>query len=289
MSEKIEQWYCRVAPSLGGGFAGTPEEVWGVEKYNPKKHIDKSTVFFGVYGFPDFFALWRHKGTRMILWAGSDIRHLRDGYFLNSKGTIRISPAEICKWINEYCISYVENKEEQEVMSELGIDTRVVPSFLGNVEDFPMKYKHEKRPRVYVSVSGDDFKLYKWKLIDSVAKEIPWIDFYLYGNNQSFYTANENVFVMGRMDQEQMDKQINSMTAGLRMLPLEGCSEVIVKSALWGQWPISRISYPPVSHAKNKEDLIILLKQLKDKGSPNLEAREWFLENLNTYPWNSNL
>ena len=78
-------WQCRIAPSLGGGFAGTPNKNWGTCDYKDNK---TPTIFFGLYGLPDFYALWRHKGRRAILWAGSDIIHFLNGYWLERKGAI---------------------------------------------------------------------------------------------------------------------------------------------------------------------------------------------------------
>jgi len=285
--QKNKKWYFKWSDTLGGGFAGTPEETWNVEKYNPKKHKDENCVFCGLYGLRDFFELWKHKGKKAVWWAGSDIRYLKNGYWLDKKGEIRVPPEETAKWISENCISYVENKIEYEILEELGIKAKIVPSFLGNVNDYKVEFKPGNK--VYASVSGDDFKLYKWYLIDEVAKHVPEIEFHLYGNTVPFKTKNKNVIVHGRVEQEVMNKDIKQMQAGLRLIEVEGCSEVIVKSALWGQWPISRISYPCVSKAKTKRELIDSLRDLQNKKEPNLKAREWFLKNLNRYPFNRNI
>lgn len=284
-----EQWPCRVAPSLGDGFAGTPYEVWGCKKYNEVEDTEKKTVFFGIYGLPDFFALWRHKGDKYILWAGSDIRHLKNGYWLDKEGNIRISPQAICEWINKNCISYVENRQERNMLLGMGIESEVVPSFLGNVDDYEVCYKYNPRPKVYASVSGNNFELYKWHLINEVATSVPEIEFHLFGNTVPFETNNKNVIVRGRVSQEEMNTEIKTMQCGLRLIEVEGCSEVIVKSALWGQWPISRIYYPAITNILNKKELLISLRDLVNKKEPDLSARQWFLDNLNKYPWNSNL
>lgn len=280
MPKVLNKWQCRIAPSLGSGFAGTPNEVWGTTDYVSD---EAPTVFFGLYGIPDWYALWRHKGVKNILWAGSDIRHLLGGYWIDTSGSIRMRPQEIAKWINKNCDNWVENEVEAEALKKLGIETQVCPSFLGDVENYKISFKPGNK--VYLSCSGDDFKLYKWDLIEKIASKIPEIDFYLYGSN-NWKTTHKNVIIRGRLSQKEMDNEIINMQAGFRPLDFEGASEIIVKSALWGHHTISKIKYPFVDTYETEINLIELLKDLLNKKEPNLRVRNWFLQNLNNYPWN---
>lgn len=270
-------WQCKIANSLGGGFAGTPNQVWGTGDY---VNNTDPTVFFGCYGLPDFYAIWRHKGRKAILWAGSDIRHLLNGYWLEDGGAIRLPPKEMAKWLNKNCENYCENIVEWKALKGLGIDSTIIPSFLGNVNDYQVEYKWSDTPKVYASVSGDDFKLYKWDVIDLLAREHRGIEFHLYGNKTPWATGEKNVIVHGRVPQEVMNAEIKQMQAGLRLLDFDGFSEITAKSFLWGQWPITTIPYP---HALTLSDL----GSLKDKKEPNLEGRNYYLNTLNKYPWTS--
>lgn len=285
MKKNKEIICCRWSPTLGE-LESTHQKTWGTKEYT-ELDIYNPTVFFGIYSFADFFSLWRHKGKKWILWAGSDLRRFKKGYWLDEKGLIRLNPQELADWLNKNCENWVENESEAKILRELGVEPNICPSFLGDVSKFKVNYKWSERPKVYASVSGDDFNLYKWHLIDETASSVPEIEFHLYGNTVPFKTNNKNVIIHGRVDQETMNKEIQEMQAGIRLIEVEGCSEVIVKSALWGQWPISRISYPHVSNALTKKELIILLRDLINKKEPDLDARKWFLENLNNYPFNS--
>ena len=129
----MQEICCRVAPSLGGGFDGTPEEVWGTKEYNEGMDYDKPTVFFRMYGFPDIQRLWRHKGKKWILWAGTDVTHFCNGYWLDYKGNIRMDPKPLAEWINKYCESWVENDVERRALQAMGIEAKVCPSFLGDI------------------------------------------------------------------------------------------------------------------------------------------------------------
>ncbi len=272
--------FCRIAPSLGA-LEGDPNEVWGTQPYYDKLHRDEPTVFFGLYGLPDFYTLWRHRGKKWILWAGSDIRHFVSGYWLDDTGVLKVTPKPLAKWINTYCESWVENEVEQAELKRIGIYSHVCPSFMGNVEAYGIQYRPSARPRVYASVSGDDFVLYKWAEIDQLALNHPEIEFHLYGNTQPWAAVSSNVVVHGRVPKEQMNSETQQMQGGLRLLEFDGFSEVIAKSVLWGQWPISTIPYP---HTLRVSEIGSLVNRQQN----NLAGAVYYRVQLNKYPWHEN-
>ena len=274
------RWQCRYAPSLGA-LEDSPDNVW-----HTKPYLDEfqPTVFMGLYGLPDFYALWRHKGRKAILWCGSDITHFLSGYWLDDAGQIKIEPQQLAEWINANCESYVENGVEHEALQVLKIESKIVPSFLGKIDDYKLEYKHSYRPAVYLSVSGDNFEMYGWTLIEEIAPRCE-VDFYLYGNRKPWVSAHSNVFVKGRVPKEQMNEEIKGMQCGLRTLDFDGFSEVLAKSILWGQHPISYISYPHIESFKSKDELVDKLNALKSKFDSNVAGRTYFREHLNRYPW----
>lgn len=271
----MQSWQVRIAPSLGSGFAGTPKKVWGTGSY---KSDTEPTVFFGLYGLPDFFALWRHKGRRAILWAGSDITHFKKGYWLDSEGRLRIEPHQLAQWINENCESYVENEVEQAELLHFGITSKVVPSFLGDVKKFPLRFKPQGITKLYTSVSGNDFKLYGWDKIEELSDQYPEVEFHLYGNSIPWYTDRPNIVVHGRVTHKEMNDQIKKMTGAIRLTEHDGFSEILAKSILWGQWPVSPYIYYP--HIATRIDEVL------GKKEPNTEGRNYYLNIVNKYPWN---
>lgn len=261
----MQKWQCKVAGSLGGGFAGTPNEVWGTVPY---ENDTDPTVFMGCYGLKDFMAINSHKGRRAIFWCGSDIRHLQAGYWFDETGKIRIEPYAMSRWINEYCENYCENEVEKVLLLTLGIESTIVPSFLGKVEDYPNQklttYDGAKK-QYYTSVSGDDFELYGWHNIPELARSNPTTEYHLYGNTKEWTCDEKNVILHGRISQSEMNEQTKSMTGALRLTKFDGASEILVKSTLWGQKPISPyIYYNWLGH------------------------RERLLSVLNKFPWVSN-
>jgi hypothetical protein len=274
------RWQCRYAPSLGA-LEDTPDHIW-----NTKPYLDEyqPTVFMGLYGLNDFITLWRHKGPKAVLWCGSDIRHFIAGYWLDDEGRIKIEPEALAQWLNLNVDNYVENGVEAEALRVLGIQSNIVPSFLGNTALYELSYVPNPRPQVYASVSGNDFALYGWEQIEMIADRCN-VDFHLYGNSVPWESRHSNVFVHGRIPKEQMNEEIKSMQCGLRVLDFDGFSEITAKSVLWGQYPISRIGYPHIDSYTSSEELIQLLNRLETKTAPNIKARDYYLKRLNQYPW----
>lgn len=270
-------WQCRWSPTLGA-LEDTHQNIWGTCEYtNPHR----PTVFFGLYGLPDFWALWRHRGRRAILWAGTDILHFENGYWLDEVGSIKVSPKPLATWINKFCENWCENEVEWLKLKKLGIKAEICPSFLGDVKQFAVSFRPGNK--VYTSVSGDNFEQYGWHLIEDLAFNNPEVEFHLYGNIGPFVWGRwPNIFVHARVPKEQMNEEIKGMQGALRLTKFDGFSEILAKSVLMGQWPISLIKYPGMLSLDQ-------LGEIVDKTEANLEGREHYLRTLNKYPWNSKL
>jgi len=270
MAKSDIKWQCRIAPSLGGGFAGTPNDVWGTVDYTD---INEPCVFFGMYGMKDVEALIEHRGEAAILWAGSDITHLVNGYWLDETGDKRL---ERVPPIFDSCDHYVENWVEQRMLKRNGIEAKIIPSFLGNIDDYELQEQPE-RQQYYTSVSGDNFELYGWHKVNNLAEKNPEVEFHLYGNKDPWLRHHVNIFVHGRVSQEQMNEETSKMTGALRLTQFDGFSEILAKSILWGQWPVS----PYIHYPHMDADI------MKHKGV-NTEGRDYYRKILNSFPWNEN-
>lgn len=277
--------HCRWSPTLGE-LEDTALNVWGTPDYDPEKHADEPTVFFGCYGLPDVMVIRAHKGKRYILWAGSDATHLLEGYWLDEVGKYRLDPYQIGAWLNVAAENYCENITEQQALKSVGIEARIVPSFLGDVEKFKIEYQPSAWPKVYLSVSGDEFIKYGWDDVERIAGKCK-TDFYLYGNVGEWKTRHGNVHIRGRIPKEEMNAEIKSMQCGLRPLAFDGISEIVVKGGLMGHYVISKVPYPNAWTYDNDEELIELLNSLSSKVEPNTVFRDWLINNLNQFPFNT--
>lgn len=281
----MQEITCRWSPTLGA-LEDTAENVWGTPEWKPEDiDVYGETVFFGVYGLPDFWKIWRHKGVRYILWAGQDIVHLQNGYHLEDGGGIRVDSTPLCEWMNKYCENWCENKVEQTALAEMGIEAHIQQSFLGQVDDYEITYKQNDRPSVYLSANPGREVEYGWGIVEQIAHKCD-VDFHLYGS-PDWTTKHSNVIVHGRVPKEEMNEQIKTMQCGLRLNAFDGFSEVTAKSVLWGQYPITpgSFEYPHLDGYRDLHHLVFLLNRLRLKAEPN-PARDYYLENLNNFPWN---
>ncbi len=276
----MQEVYCRYAPSLGA-LEGTPEEVWGTKPYDPEKHINEPCVFFGLYGLNDFYALWRHKGKRYILWAGSDLLHFRGGYWLDERGEIRVTRGPFATWINRHCQSWVENRHEKEMLRIFRINSEVCPSYMG---DKNLEVSFSPGNNVYLSCSGGLTKEYGFETIERIAGKLPEVNFNLYGT--PWVTRHNNVIVHGRIPKEQMNEETSKFQLGLRLNEFDGFSEILAKAVLRGQYAIGKVKHPLIPSFHNDEDLIEKIKEELKNKKPNLVARDWYLANLNKFPFN---
>lgn len=259
-----QRWQCRISPTLGDGFAGTPNKVWGTKDY---KNDTDPTVFFGLYGLPDLFSLRQHKGHKVIFWAGTDVTYLLNGYWLDDKGEFRMDPKVVGAYLNKF-ENWCENDIERVELKSVGIEAKVCPSYLGDVNKIKPSYRNSKHPKAYISVSGDDFKAYGWDRLHFIAKMNPEITIYCYGNKTEWKSSLKNIIVRGRVSQEQMNKEIKGMHYAMRLNDHDGFSEIVAKAVLMEHHVISAIKYPFLKLGRKR-------------------ARQWLLNNVNKFPWNS--
>ena len=256
------------------GFAEKVNKYWGLERYNPETDRELPLLFFGLYTLSDYDVLKRHNGTKMVFWCGSDLKRLTS----NRKGRI-----ERFKEIPISSVQhFVENEVEQEELKSLGVESIVRPSFLGDINDFPVSFKPSKTPHVFLSGHQPRGKEYGTGTLERIMKRVPEITFHFYGIKDE---SHDNLIFHGWVSDEQMNAEIKDYHCGLRINEHDGCSEVMVKSVLNGGYPITYINYPLIDNYKTDEELIMLLKDLKNKTEPNYEAREFWIKNLNVIPW----
>ena len=282
-----EQNYCRWAPSLGS-LANTHQEVWGTKEYN-LAHIFEPTVFFGMYDLRDYLALWLHKGKKWVLWAGSDILNLKSGFIAND-GKLKLLSMLLKDKFKPFILSilknanhWVENEKEQQALLEEGIPSNISPSFLGKIEDYPLYWNGSYPFMAYTSSGSGRQEEYGFGIIENIAPKLPKIQFYLYGAD--WKTNNPNVIVRGRIPQKQMDEETKGMHLGLRLNNFDGFSEILAKAVLRGHYAIGKVKHPHIPSFENEEDLIKKIKQISSLTEPNLGTRQWYIENLNKYPW----
>jgi hypothetical protein len=277
---------CKWAKSLGE-LEATHQEIWGTSDYTDR---NKPVVFFGLYDLRDYIALYRHKkGSIYILWAGSDILNLQNKFLFNN-GKLKLL-SKLFPFFHKFIVNllkrkvfkhYCENEVEQEALEKLGIKADVQQSYLGNIY-LPTTFEYSSEPKVFISCGKDRQIEYGFDIVEKIAKRLPKVKFYLYGDD--WETDKHNIIVRGRVSKEQFNNEIANMQIGLRLNKFDGFSEVLAKALLRGQYAISKISYPFVYTYKNEYDLVELIKEIVDFKKPNIEAKEYYKKTLNNFVW----
>lgn len=247
----------RVSSSIAP-FREKAEKTWKLERYKWPRDMFKKVRFFGMYHIGDYIHYMAHFGEKEIVWAGSDILNLLD---------TKVPWEEIFGDAIHYC----ENEVEQKELRSLGIEAKIVYTFLEDVNNFPISYKQSKNPVVYISTRIGREDEYGLGLVEKMKEKdikIPGVKWCVFDG-----TAPPDCF----------NKMIKGFHCGFRPLEHDGFSEIIAKSALMGQWPISRIKYPYIDSYETEEELIALLKELPNKKEPNYEAAKYYREKINKF------
>lgn len=274
---------CRIARSLGGGFAGNPKETWGCVDYTDRT---KPCVFCGMYDLRDYIALWRHKGKSYVFWCGSDVRNLSNGFTLND-GKLRL----ISKWLGTWWVErilkkaehWVENSWEQNELLKFGIESKICPSFFGDIKEYKPYYFFSSNPDVYICCGKGRQAEYGFDTIERIAPRLPKLRFHLYGDN--WITKHSNVFVHGQVIMGQMDEETKNMQCALRLNETDGFSEIIAKAVLREHYVVTKLKYPLIPSYETEDELVEYLGSLTRAYQPNVKARQYYQKIINQFPW----
>lgn len=224
-----------------------------------------SAVFFGMYHIMDVLRLVWHKNS-IVVWCGSDILNMQKSPFL--------------LWIVQCCNErhICENEVERRALEGLGIEVGVMPQLFDCIEESEISFKHSERLQAYLCAHEGREEEYGVFEIDLVAEFLPDVDFHIYGIEGT--STNPNVFLHGRVSDEQFREEIRKYHVAIRLNKFDGFSEVLARSAIMGQYQISRIQYPHMFHAPDADSMIEHLVRLRDKIEPNYIGREYWIEKL---------
>ena len=253
-------------------FADRVRDRHGVYQWHPIHSLYDPTVFIGLYHEGDWSRFIWHIGSKLAFWCGGDILRLKEKSFWQFL-VKRTKADHVC-----------ENEVEQKALKEMGIEARIHPIlFFDPVEKYPLSFKPSKNPHVWMTSHAGREEEYGVRLIEEIANEVPEITFHIFGSGIQEKIGNIRYY--GWIPTEKMDEIIKLFHCGFRGNEFDGCPHTVSKAMLLGQYSISRIKYPYVDSYETKEELVKLLKDLKNKIKPNLEGRKYWFSVLSEYPW----
>ena len=275
----------RVSQSVSG-FKERAIKTWGLEEWQGYTEENEEVLFFGLYTKHDYDTFLRHKGKKIVFWCGSDVLMLLSNY--ESRRIIKLFPDTI-----HWC----ENQVEEEELKRVGLKPKVCPSFLDSIYKYPVTFKPDKEPHIFLCGHANREDEYGWGLVERLAERLPTHTFHIYGAPKQeklsiidklneIDTRLPNIIYHGKVEEEQFNKEIQNYQCGLRTNEHDGFSEVIAKNILNGGYPISKIKYPHIWHYETEEDLVERLIELKYQTEPNLEGRSYYIKKFNQYDFN---
>lgn len=262
------------------------EYIWSFNK-----SLFDPTAFIGLYHEGDWLRAIIHRGPKLFFWCGGDILRLQKKPFW--QWLIRQVEADhVC-----------ENEVEWHALKNMGIHSRIHPIlFFDDWEKYPLSYTAPvTNAHVWLTCHPGREREYGVELVEEIADLVPEVNFHIFGIAKSFHdtwfdpidgemhnyrqSSQPNIYYHGQVPSEKLDKMIRGYHAGLRTCEFDGCPHTVTKGVLLGQWPINRIPYPHTDSYETKEELIKLLKGLKNKKKPNLVGRKHWLKTVSEFPW----
>ena len=250
----VRKWIYFCCSSSIINFREKLRERTGLLEWN--WNIFSRTIFFGCYHIGDYIRILLHVGPRKVFWTGSDILNLTPFWArLLSRG-------------RHYC----ENEVERRALRVRGIDAEVLPMIFTDFESEEC-FLPARKTHVFLTAHEGREKEYGIPIIvDEVSRECHKTTFHVYGVSGR---SRRNVIFHGKVSEEQFDREIRAYHAALRLNEFDGMSEVVAKSILCGQYPISKIIYPHIETYTDTKDLIRKIRALEIKQFPNQERIYW--------------
>jgi len=272
-------------------FAERVQGEHEIFEWSFRKSLYDPTAFIGLYHEGDWLRILLHRGPRLAFWCGGDILNLQR--------------KPLWQWLLKRAdIDHVcENEVEFKALQKMGIKSRIHPIlFFDDWKKYPLSFKPSNKPHVWLTCHPGREREYGVELVEEISQEVPEVTFHIFGIKKPFHEPwfdpisgelmnirfmfNKNVVYHGHLPSNVMDEMIKNYQCGLRTLEFDGCPHTITKGILLGQHPISRIPYAYAESYKTREELILLLKNLKKIKKANLIGRKHWLEVITKFPWN---
>lgn len=267
------KYFCSPSVHL---FGDKIERTWGIKEWLGWKDPDKNVLFFGMYEIEDYNVYHNCEGKKTIFWCGSDIPRI----FQNPE-RMRIVKE------NPETEHWVETIAQADELAQAGIKAHIAPSFLEDINDFPISFKPSDKPHIFLSGHQNREEEYGFYQAYQMAKKFPNVTFHLYGVEKlpKVEEPLPNVICHGWVSNKQFNEEIRNYQGSIRANTHDGASEIIFKAMLMGQYAISYLPYKYAWQYKNEEELAELIQRLVETKKPNLEAREFWSKNLNKFPF----
>ena len=263
--EKPEVYYCEGMRFYGERMM----TLYGLKPFS--NNPEKSVLFMGLYFDQDYEVYKRITGSKTVFWNGSDVSRLLG----------KSAWQEILK---EYPAKHVcHNEQLRSELESVGINALVQPLFFADINDYQVSFKSKKHLEVYVNAHPGREHEYGVPQVWQAAKRLPDVKFFVYGVEG---VNTDNLKYMGRIPEQEADKVMAKHHVFIRLNKHDGLSQQIIKAGLWGQYVVTAQELEHTIKVVDVLDLVDKLKALKGLVQPQIQLREWLLEQgLNNLDW----
>lgn len=263
MDQKWKAFYCSTSVA---NFRDGLQRKFKTPEWHWLKHSFKPAVFFGLYNPVDYFRFLWHRGEKMVFWCGGDILNLKRRKVWQK--VLNLARAKhVC-----------ENQVEYDALKEMGIESEIRPCLIDAIETNEIAFLRRFSTHVYLCAHNGREDEYGVSEIEAIAPRLPSVIFHIYGVDGR--SKSPNVKYHGFVSPEVFNYDIRHYQAALRLNSFDGFSEILARSAILGQYPISRIQYPFMDHAPDTDTLVAMLRLLSAKSEPNYVARAYWIQEL---------
>lgn len=224
-------------------------------------------IFFGLYHWKDYVRFFWHRGPKKVFWCGSDILAIRKTWWF----------ILIILGLGQH---YCENEVEQRYLKEAGIDAEIRPMFFDDPNNYPVTFQPSPNPQVWISVRPGRELEYGIDIVRRIAYRTRSIQYHVYGWEPDQGAWPMNMLFHGEVSNEELNNDIRYYQSALRLNKFDGFAEVLAKSVLLGQYPITAfIEYGNgITFCRDEDHLVNRLNRLKTRTLPNSGGRHYWLK-----------
>jgi tetratricopeptide (TPR) repeat protein len=246
----------------------------GLDPYVPSLHCTDPVWFLGMYFDGDYLQVLAHRGEKIINWRGSDT--LRLG---NNADRIRMIKSM-------KALHVCQSPRQQAVLHDLGIPSIVRPMLNRPVDQVSLSVFPGKETGILVFWrSGlDDF--IRADLFFEIASLCPDVTFHIVGQEEpSRFNKPEmkNLVFHGFVDEERLDRIMDQCKGTIRPWVSDGTPNIQSIMLLKGRYAAHSCRFEKVAQCSTADDYVRWINELKEIREPNVEAREWWMKNLNNF------
>ena len=216
----------------GMGFYRDALLRMGFEKY---RDPSSPALFLGTYFKSDVDTMARHRGPGYVFWNGTDAVHLGKN-------------PEWVRVLKGLPLRHATHHDglADEVGALLDVPVEVSPTLFNDPMGYHVLFKYSVPHCYFMNTHG--MRSHEYGVPEAIeafsALDPDLFRLYIFGHRPS-YPRPGNVEYRGLWPEKVMDRACSAMQGALRLNEHDGTSQIVIKSRLWGQWPVVHRRHEP--------------------------------------------